>query len=127
MDNERVRRWWRAWFYGAVAVVAPFTVPSALQIPDAERIAVISGWVAVALLYAALAWRTRRDGRDRRVIDVLTVLIFLLAALYQAKWPDWRIPSNPALVGGLWAASALGGSLRTAWKWKPQESTSPSS
>jgi hypothetical protein len=110
-----------------VAVVAPFTVPSALQIPDAERIAVISGWVAVALLYAALAWWTRRDGRDRRVIDVLTVLIFLLAALYQAKWPDWRIPSNPALVGGLWAASALGGSLRTAWKWKPQESTSPSS
>jgi hypothetical protein len=127
MDHIRVRRWWRVWFYGAVAVVAPFTVPSAVQIPNAERVAVMSGWISVALLYAAVAWRTRRDGRDWRVMDVLTVLIFLLAALYQAKWPEWRIPSNPALVGGLWAASGLGGSLHIARKWKPQESTSSSS
>jgi hypothetical protein len=122
MDNVRMRRWWRVWFCGVVAVVAPFTVPSAVQIPDAERMAVTGGWIAVALLYAALAWRIRPEGRGGRVTDVLTVLVFLLAALYQARWPAWRIPPNPALVGGVWAASALGSGIVAARRQKPQES-----
>lgn len=127
MNSMRMRRWWRIWVYGVVAIVAPFTVPSALQIPDAERIAVISGWVGVALLYAALAWRTRRDGRDWRVQDALTIMIFLLAALYQANWPNWRIPSTPALVGGLWAAAALGSGIGVARRWQPPERPAPAS
>jgi peptidoglycan/LPS O-acetylase OafA/YrhL len=127
MDSVRVRRWWRVWFYAVVAIVAPFTVPSALDIPDAERIAVISGWVVVALLYGALVWRTRRDGRDWRIQDALIILMFLLAALYQANWPDWRIPSNPALVGGVCAASALGSSIAQSRRWQPPERPAPRS
>jgi hypothetical protein len=84
---------------------------------------VISGWVAAALLYAALAWRTRPDGRDWWIQDALVILMFLLAALYQANWPNWRVPSNPALVGGLCAASALGSSIFQARRWQPRERT----
>ena len=126
MNNVRVRRSWRVWFYGAVAVVAPFTVPSALQIPDSERIAVISGWVAAALVYTALAWKARGDQRETRILDVVTVLMFLLAALYQARWPEWRIPgTTPAFVGGLWAASALGSTFAATRRAKPKESNAP--
>ena len=127
MNSVRVRRWWRVWFYAVVAIIAPFTVPSSLHIPDAERIAVISGWVAAALLYAALMWRTRPDGRDWWIQDALVILMFLLAALYQANWPNWRVPPNPALVGGLCAASALGSSIGLARRWQPPERPAPGS
>jgi uncharacterized protein YhhL (DUF1145 family) len=127
MESVRMRRWWRVWFYAMVAIIAPFTVPSALHIPDAERIVVICGWLAVALLYAALLWRTRPDGRDWWIQDALTILVFVLAALYQANWPNWRIPSTPALVGGLWAASGLGSSIGPARRWQPPERPAPPS
>ncbi|HEY0016952.1 MAG TPA: hypothetical protein VGC13_11560 [Longimicrobium sp.] len=110
-----------------MAVAAPFVVPSALVRPDAERIAFTSGWAAAALLYAALAWSARRDGKVWLVQDVLTVVVFLLTALYEANWPGFRIWTVPAAVGGLWAASGLGSSLVAARRWQPSQSSAPSS
>lgn len=125
MLGLRFRRWWRVSLYGVVAVIAPFTVPSALDIPDAERVAVTAGWMVAALVYAALAWRTRGQGLAFVILDVITVVHFLLAALYEANWPAFRFWVTPAGVGGIWAATALGSSFRAFWHWQPAEATAP--
>jgi hypothetical protein len=119
MDSTRFRRWWRIWFYAAAAIAGPAAVPSALDRPDAERIAFTTGWAVAALLYAALAWRTRSDQRSTTGLDVMTVGIFLLAALYEANWPGFRIGITPSAVGGIWAAAALGSSWRSWAMAKP--------
>jgi hypothetical protein len=127
MDSTRFRRWWRIWFYAAAAIAGPLAVPSALDRPDAERIAFTTGWGIAALLYAALAWRTR-DGRPAVLVqDAMTVVVFLFAAWYEANWPGVRLWLTPSAFGGIWGAAALGSSFASARSKRPPESPAPGS
>lgn len=78
---------------------------------DAARWTLVGVWLAVALLYAMLAWRTRASSRELRGLDLWLVAVLAGTALFEANWPG-RVPNvTPERVALVAAASALAGYL----------------
>ena len=64
--------------------------------------------LAVALLYAFLAWRTRRASPQHPASDVFPVVAFTAAAIYESNWPGSLPNFTPDTVVMVTSASALG-------------------
>ena len=110
MQHPRRGLAWRPVFYVAVLIGTPvlswFARPSADR-TDGARWTYVSVWIGLAVLYALLAWRTRASSREQRRVDILVVVVFAIAAIFEANWPG-RLPNfTPDTIAGVGAASAL--------------------
>ena len=106
-----IRRDWRPWFYGALVIGAPMLLFIGRQTDNRSveiRTACVVAWIAVCLLYAALAWRTRAASREWRWQDILTVALLAFVAFYEARWPWLDLSVTPDGVAMIWAGSSLG-------------------
>jgi peptidoglycan/LPS O-acetylase OafA/YrhL len=119
MESPPLRRSWRLIFLLVTVVAAPFA--SAFERPDADRLPSIAAWVALAALYAGLAWSARDKPGPGKAVDLLVVVFFLLAAFYATSWGGRFMRRAPSGTGGILAAVALGALISTAVRARRRE------
>jgi hypothetical protein len=111
MQTLRQRLQWRPVFFLVLLIGTPiftwFARPSAER-TDLVRWTMVSVWIAVALLYAFLAWRTRGSSPAHPANDVFPVVAFTAAAIYESNWPGSLPNFTPDTIVMVTSASALG-------------------
>lgn len=110
MNNRWLRLQWRPVFFFAMLIGTPvFTwlVRSADR-TDQVRWTMVGVWIAVVLLYAFFAWKTRASSPEHSAVDIVPVIGFIAAAIYEANWPGSLPNFTPDTIVMVTSASALG-------------------
>ena len=124
MTIRKEPRQWRLYFYAALSVGAVTVLWLGRQgeVRSLEtRTMCVAAWIAAAVLYAALAWKTRAAGREWRPIDIVMLAILALVALYEAHWPDVDLHVTPDGIAMIWAGSAFGSVHGTMWRKRREQ------
>lgn len=111
--SNTLRVYWRPIFCACVvvgsAMITLFMRDTVYQ-TGAFRSTLVGMWLALALLYGLLAVAAPQRSNGWRAIDVLSVVVLLFAAWYEAHWPGPWVNHTPESVTMPWAG-ACGGSL----------------
>lgn len=101
---------WRPVFFFAMLIATPvFTwfVRSADR-TDLVRWTMVSVWIAVALVYAFFAWKTRASAPEQSAVDIIPVIGLIAAAIYEASWPGSLPNFTPDTIVVVTSVSGLG-------------------